>query len=147
MPSVAVMLDDASEAERSRPTQCLGGWASGIRWSYQFPSLPFQSNPCGGELRPLFVVHLGKLETEGAEGDDGRGGHDQAGKPLVVCRDHVPWRIPGRGRADHVLVGFRIIVPVAPLFDVGGGKLPVLGGYLQSLQKPLFVLLSGQVQE
>jgi LuxR family transcriptional regulator, maltose regulon positive regulatory protein len=78
-------------------------------------------------------------------GDQDRGG-SQPGEPLVVGRDDVPGSPLGAGVAQHLLEGPLVVVPVAPLPNIGGRELPVLLRVVDALEEPLGLLPLGQVQ-
>src|SRR5215510_12525285 len=53
----------------------------------------------------------------------------------------------GRGISDGVLISSHVVVPILALFDVTGGKLPVFFRLLDPFEKPLFLLLLGDVEK
>src|ERR1700678_610221 len=66
---------------------------------------------------------------------------------LVVSRKHKPGGPRGRRRTECFLVGSLIRIPVSALGQIVGRKLPVLVRDVQSSEKTLPLLFTGDVQE
>src|SRR5262245_15688023 len=95
------------------------------------------------QLALLLLRDLGRLQTEVADraGQDVR--HHGPRHPLVVGGNHVPRRPVGARRAERVLEGLGVLVPVSAFREVRGRELPVLLLVLEALQEALLLLLLG----
>src|SRR5271170_3706414 len=71
----------------------------------------------------------------------------QVGKPFIVRGYHVPGSMLGRSIADHVLVGFLIVVPIFALVNVCRGELPILPRFVQSGQKAALLFFLRKMEE
>jgi hypothetical protein len=65
----------------------------------------------------------------------------QPGVGFIVCRDDVPRRLAGSGGAQARLVGFHVIVPVFPFFDISPAEFPILIRLFEAGEKPLTLLV------
>ena len=91
---------------------------------------------------------LRELEVERAERIDDRGGHDDAGEPLVVGRHDVPGRVPwsrSPGSCPRRPSGSR--PSSRARWASADRELPVLVGIVEALQEALLLLLLRHVQE
>src|SRR4030095_6270271 len=98
------------------------------------------------ELFALCSVHLGKRQVQFFHGVDNGCRDDESGKPFVIGRHHIPGRVRGARVPDHIFVNAHVFPPVPALFDVRGGKLPVLGRQLEPPPEASLLLISRKVQ-
>src|SRR4051794_31845264 len=111
------------------------------------PLLPLQHPPRLLQRRHVLRLHLRVGELQPAQPLRDRRHHGQPREPLVVGRDHEPGRLRGGGRADRVLVGRLVLVPVLPLGDVAGRELPVFPGLVEAGEEALLLLRLRHVEE
>src|SRR5580693_2248992 len=80
--------------------------------------LLFRDKLCAGrgELLSLILCDFRIFEVEQLNRLDNRRRDDEAGEPLVVGGHHEPGRILRRRRADRLLAGVYVIVPVAATY-------------------------------
>src|SRR5712671_4295305 len=68
-------------------------------------------------------------------------------EPLIVRGNDIPRSIFRCRLADHLLVGFLILIPTLAFPNVARGELPVFFGFLQPRQKTLLLFLSRNMEE
>src|ERR1700730_3386164 len=99
------------------------------------------------ELCKRCLVGARKAQVEGIERADDRGADHHAREPFVIGRHHVPWRRRTRSMPDVVRIHGHVSRPQCALGDIGHRKLPVLRGIVEPVEKPLALLLPGEVEE
>ena len=73
--------------------------------------------------------------------------HEIPRVPFLVGGQGVPRGLLSGGGIDNLLVQALIIVEIGALGQVAGGELPVFSGVIDALQKALFLLVFGHMQE
>src|SRR5262245_46788881 len=112
-----------------------------------FPSLALEGPSHGSELRALGPVDRRVLQVEARHGVDDRRCHHHASEPFVIGRHDIPGRGVGGRRANGVLIGSHVLVPVLTLLDVARRELPLLLGVVDARKKALLLFLLRHVEE
>src|SRR5262245_33945059 len=95
----------------------------------------------------LLRVDLWIRKVEPLHDLDNRCGDNKPGKPFVVSRHHVPWRVLRCGGADRLLECVHVVIPELALVNVGRRELPVLLWLFKTLHEALLLFLARHVQE